>query len=922
MSPADSPQILPPAGSLPASSPAGATRLSRFARLDPGLIVVGVLVLIAVSPLFQPGLPNVADAPIHLFRTAEWVRSWRAGILLPRWAPTLAYGYGYPLFVFAPPLPYMLAGILHLAGFSLETAIKLLSTACFFVAGYGMYALARTFFGSAAAVLAAGAYVFAPFFLREAYLYGGNYPQLLAIALFPAVLWAFHRLAATGRTAHLLLAAALYGAVILSHNFQALVLTPLLGLYVLGEAFLTAPQQPIRRLLRASAAAILGLGWTAFFWLPALVERQWTRAQEQIYVAVSPFYLRFLDLRDLVAPPAALDASAANPAVPFTLGPVILALAGVGVVAALIRARRRWPAALFLLALLLVAFMGSPSSEWLWANLPWLALAEFPWRLMGLGVLCCAFLAGAGFTLWPRARRAWILPIAALPLVILGSAVYLYPPKPFIRYGPTGTPSLADQIRYERATGTIGSTTLGEYLSIWVREVPSTSPLVPEMLAGRSVEKLDRTTLPSGVEARLLAHTPNLDRYAISAEQPFAASFLTFYFPGWRASIDGQPAEIEITEPYGLIQVPVPAGQHELTLRFGETPLRLAADWLSLLALGAVVALIVVDRSKARRPAPPAQKPLSMTGAPFAVSLVVLLVLFLAKIALIDPATTWFRSQSPPGEVIGVSHPARVNLDDRVLFLGYDLDRDVVQAGGRVRLTLYWQALQKLGENYHVFVHLDAPPYGTTFLAADNDPPGDAQAQIDIPTTRWEMESYVRDEHRFVVPADLPALRYTLQAGLYDPSTGESLGEAIPLQEIQVLPAHPIRASAVPNPLQVRLGEQIELLGYELEPGPTLALYWRAREPVGQNYTIFVHAVDRDGALLDQRDGPPLEGMYPTSDWWPGQIVVDRRQIVLPAGTDRLLVGLYELASGKRLPAYGGDGQRLADDAIALPVEP
>ncbi|GAF98973.1 unnamed protein product, partial [marine sediment metagenome] len=65
---------------------------------DPGLAVVALLVLIAATPLFEPGLPNVADAPIHVFRTAEWVRNWQAGILIPRWSPYLAYGFGYPLF--------------------------------------------------------------------------------------------------------------------------------------------------------------------------------------------------------------------------------------------------------------------------------------------------------------------------------------------------------------------------------------------------------------------------------------------------------------------------------------------------------------------------------------------------------------------------------------------------------------------------------------------------------------------------------------------------------------------------------------------------------------------------------------------------------------------------------------------------------
>ena len=246
-----------------------------------GLVTVGLLVLLAVWPLFQAGLPNVADAPIHLFRTAEWVRSWRAGILLPRWAPNLAYGYGYPLFLFAPPLFYTLAGALHILGLSLTASVKIVVIGCLAVAGGGMYALLKRRHGPVAAVVAAAAYLLAPFFLRETYLYGGNYPQLIAIALFPAILWAFERWMEHSHPFDLLLAGGLYGALLLSHNFQALIFTPLLAVYVLVVAQSAAPEGPWRRLARAGLAFVLGLGLTAFFWLPALVERQWTRAQEQ-----------------------------------------------------------------------------------------------------------------------------------------------------------------------------------------------------------------------------------------------------------------------------------------------------------------------------------------------------------------------------------------------------------------------------------------------------------------------------------------------------------------------------------------------------------------------------------------------------------------------------------------------------------------
>jgi hypothetical protein len=604
---------------------------------------------------------------------------------------------------------------------------------------------------------------------------------------------------------------------------------------------------------------------------------------------------------------------------PFSLGPVILILAAVGVLAAVVQRGRRWPALFFLATLAASVFMMLPASEWLWSNVPLLAIAEFPWRLMGVAVLCCAFLAGTGYGLWPVGCWSRYLPAVVVLAIILASAVYLYPPKPFVDYGHEGTPTLADQARYERDTGTIGSTTLGEYLSQWVKEVPGTSPLARDMIAGRPTEKLDRSSIPDGAEASLLKHKANLDVYAISSHLPFKASFFTFYFPGWQATIDGQPVDIVISEPLGLIEVEMPAGQHELELRFGETPLRRVSNIISLLAILALAVLAVVYAQKGWESAAALEPTEPLTRPQFVFLGASLLVLLLVKVLVVDDHTTWFRRQSPPGEVTGAEHRVQADLEGQVRLLGYDLDTDQVEAGHRVHLTLYWQAQDRLNTDYNVFAHLDAPPNGTTFLAADTDPPGDAQAQIDIPTTRWEVDSYVRDEHRFVIPSDIPPVRYTLRVGLYDPATGAGLGEAVTLQEIQVLPDKPVRRSQVPNRTGYQLGDGIELLGYGLnEEEGSLRLYWRASETIGQDYVVFVHVADSEGQLLDQRDGPPLSGMYPTSKWTPGQIVVDDRDLPdLPPGT-QILVGMYDLDSMQRLPVLDDQGERLPNDAIPL----
>ena len=69
------------------------------------------------------------------------------------------------------------------------------------------------------------------------------------------------------------------------------------------------------------------------------------------------------------------------------------------------------------------------------------------------------------------------------------------------------------------------------------------------------------------------------------------------------------------------------------------------------------------------------------------------------------------------------------------------------------------------------------------------------------------------------------------------------------------------------------------------------------------------------GALLAQRDSPPLEGRYPTSLWDAGELVAESRRVAplgpVPAGA-RLKVGLYAPADGARLPtADGRDGVEL-----------
>jgi hypothetical protein len=121
------------------------------------------------------------------------------------------------------------------------------------------------------------------------------------------------------------------------------------------------------------------------------------------------------------------------------------------------------------------------------------------------------------------------------------------------------------------------------------------------------------------------------------------------------------------------------------------------------------------------------------------------------------------------------------------------------------------------------------------------------------------------------------------------------------------------------------------LAGYDLKPDSirsgerlNLSLYWKANGSTAVDYSIFVHVVDADGQIRYQQDGPPVSGNAPTSWWRPGDLLRDDRELSipddLPSGSYLLELGVYDSASGTRLPLYDEKGTRQPDDQWQIPI--
>lgn len=119
-----------------------------------------------------------------------------------------------------------------------------------------------------------------------------------------------------------------------------------------------------------------------------------------------------------------------------------------------------------------------------------------------------------------------------------------------------------------------------------------------------------------------------------------------------------------------------------------------------------------------------------------------------------------------------------------------------------------------------------------------------------------------------------------------------------------LLEAEPVREVGV----LARFGQSIELVRQEVRAGASgqvmLHTEWRATRDVGNDWTMFVHLV-REGQIIAQNDGPPADGLLPTSQWRAGDVVVDERELTGPlTARDEIRIGFYRSDTGERLTVW------------------
>ena len=890
--------------------------------------------LLALQPLFQGRIAWLADGLLHFHRLAQLDRAILHGNLYPRWLPDMGFGFGFPLFNYYAPLSYYVVEPLLLVGINVSAALMVSFGLALLLCGLGVYLWTRDLFGKTAGLIAALAAVYAPYTLYNAY-HRGALAEVWGLAWFPCVLWALHRLAKYKRPRDLLLTAAVFAALVLSHNILAMICAPLLAGYALFLWLLYNKSEPHpsagrwRRGWTLASALVLGLGLSVFFWGPALFEKDLVQIHQLYGPGDLNYRNNFASLADVLAAPIPADPTMVNPPTPRGLSWPQMLLAATALLGL-----RRWPrsetrAHLALLAAITLGlvFMTLTISTPVWDWIPLLRFVQFPWRFLGPAGLVLAVLAGAGAARLPG--KLW--PLVAVLAITLYALPWLFPN----RYPSQPDPTPVDLIRWEGESGALGTTSAGDYLPIWVQERPSPDALLPvyqESAPAYVIPRFDETSLPAGATLVRAEYGHDLTTADITFDTSigFTARFHWYYYPGWQAELDGEPHPLRPEGPHGQVAADIPPGRHRLTVTFGDTPLRRWASVATLVSLVLLLPLAWLARSTKERFPPHVSSAeritgrlrkalvgrqtgdqnvgcrplgasdreiLNMPSVPFILAALVLLVV---KAAYLDTHDTPFRrSRFDGNSIAGVQVPLEVNYGNELVLMGYDLVADTVPADGLLEVALYWRVLRPLETDFSIAVHL-LDDQGWRYGQRDSQHPAR------YPTSRWHPGEYARDVHRLAVwPGTSPGL-YTLSVGVYDVQTGRQLdlldangapaGTTYPLTRVNVTRStRPVQPDGLEfaQSLSADMGGGVSLLGTSLQ-SPTrisagdqfsFVVFWRAQTDLAADYSARLRLVGSDDSVIAEAQATPGRAGHPTSAWKMGDIVRDHWRFLVPAAS-------------------------------------
>ncbi|HEY9229688.1 MAG TPA: 6-pyruvoyl-tetrahydropterin synthase-related protein [Gemmatimonadaceae bacterium] len=538
-------------------------------------LIIGLPVLFAGFPF------SSHDGNVHEVWYSNFAAQFWAGDLYPRWLQDLDDGLGGPSFFFYPPVPYWFTSLFqpffrdqphswHVLGVSAAFALVL--------SGVFAYLWLTQLASKRAAAVAAVLYVAMPYHLAIDLHSRGAFGEVWSFVWMPATLFFAQRVVRRDRFAIAGLAIS-YAMLIMTHMPTTLIFSPIPPLWALWQA---GRGERVRGVVLTSVAMALGIGLSAVYLLPAMMDQEWVAINSMrigdFYYENSFFFPGLL----------AGDFKIARWLFSEFMFWMVVSTIGIGAFAWYVTRRsndatiRR--AALFWgLIGILTCLMMLPVSKPVYELIRALQMIQFPWRFNAVLAIAVSGLIALGLT----TMEAFPVRAAVGALATFAAFVLLWG---VFTVAPLENTSFSKNSHLKRGPGEwkANNWNTNEYRPRWVRgTVQDLVARLRSPVTGR-IPKARVTN--NGGDVAVNQWKPRNIRLLLEGKSEMVVEVGQYYFPGWTATLDQKDSlRVVPSTQNGLVEISVPPGTHTLDLRLKKIG---AERWGTMISAAALLLLI------------------------------------------------------------------------------------------------------------------------------------------------------------------------------------------------------------------------------------------------------------------------------------------------------------------------------------------
>ncbi|MFA5532655.1 MAG: hypothetical protein WDA13_03635 [Candidatus Shapirobacteria bacterium] len=551
-------------------------------------ILTFVLIIPAFSFLLKSGYYNMHD-DMQMIRQLEMEKCLQDGQIPCRWTPDLGYGYGYPLFNFYPPMPYIVGQVYRTFGFSFVDSVKATAVTQIVLSAAFIYLLSSSIFGPIGGLLSSLFYTYAPYHALNIYVRGAM-NEAWAAVFFPLIFYFSRRLILENKFKHVLGLAISFACLLISHNPMALTFVPILFIWVLfwlftkyKKPFSLFFKQQLPVLIKLALSAVFAATLTAFYTLPVLFETKYVQINT-MFEGYYHFSVHFATLYELFIRSFWGDGASVwgpNDDMSFAVGYLHWIIPGliIGFIIWLIIKNRHnlkkidqkyWLLVLIILMGLATVFMTHNKSTFIWLLLPTIQKIQFPWRFLNHSVFLFSLSVGGLVmilkTLIPKKIQIGVISLIVVLLIAIN--VSHFTP---IHYGP-----ITDSQKFS-GKAWVNQVTSGIY-----DYLPKTARIAAQRAANPFVDEIN--PVDSIYQITDQQQGTDWTFFNLSLNQPSKVTLSQLAFPKFVVTDNGQEIDYQIEPEIGRLVVDLSAGDHQILVKFINTPIRTVSNYISLIA--------------------------------------------------------------------------------------------------------------------------------------------------------------------------------------------------------------------------------------------------------------------------------------------------------------------------------------------------